>query len=360
MMSSIVDTFPFPWVLPVAQELHVALAQVYPTVQGALFIAEKAGIARYDLYAEQSAFFLWRDILIEGAKRLSNRAVVTAARDTLNAANPRRPFLDALLSGQQEQIAFDRQPRGAEGVPLFLKSTDDVTVPEALLFKDDLTMSIGRIPWLIAVLARLKDLAPSVCRMEVTFPGGRMRGTAFRIAPGLLLTNWHVLHYEGAAATGVKAEFGFEEDAQGSGLASTTLDCDLATVRGNAADDWAVIGTSATMTDAIPIVKLSEAIDPQNDDFAFIIQHPGGERKRVAFVRNQVTAFDDRVVHYLSDTQTGSSGSPVFHESGRLMALHHAGGRPQEVAGKPPISKNEGIRIPRIRQSLVDIGVCLP
>lgn len=359
-MPAIVDSFPFPWPLPAAQELHVALAQVYPTVQGAVFIAEKCGIARYDLFLEQSAFFLWRDILNEGAMRLTNRALVTAARDSLNAANPRRPFLGALLSGDTGELLVDRQSRDANGVPIFLKSTDDIAEPEALLFKDDLTMSVGRIPWLIGVLEKLKAAAPSVCRMLVSFPGGRMRGTAFRIAPDLLLTNWHVLHHEDASATSVRAEFGFEDDAQGSGLSPIELLCDVATIRGNAADDWAVIGVGGAMTEAIPTVRLSEAIDPRNDDSAFVIQHPGGERKRIAFVRNQVTDFDDRVVHYLSDTQTGSSGAPVFHESGRLMALHHAGGRPQEVAGKQPMSKNEGIRIPRIRKSLLDMGVHLP
>jgi V8-like Glu-specific endopeptidase len=91
-----------------------------------------------------------------------------------------------------------------------------------------------------------------------------------------------------------------------------------------------------------------------------IIQHPGGERKRVAYVRNQITEFDHRIVHYLSDTQTGSSGSPVFNENGRLIALHHAGGRPQEVAGKAPLRKNERIRIPLILNGLAQIGVAAP
>jgi V8-like Glu-specific endopeptidase len=72
----------------------------------------------------------------------------------------------------------------------------------------------------------------------------------------------------------------------------------------------------------------------------------------MGIIRNQVSFFDDRVVHYLTDTQVGSSGSPVFNEQGRLIALHHAGGRPQEVLGKPPLRKNEGIRISRIVESL--------
>ena len=90
---------------------------------------------------------------------------------------------------------------------------------------------------------------------------------------------------------------------------------------------------------------------------AFIVQHPAGDRKRVAFVRNQITWVDDRVVQYLSDTQTGSSGAPVFDRDGRLIALHRAGGRPQEVAGKQPLRKNEGVRIDRVVAGLKTRGI---
>ena len=54
---------------------------------------------------------------------------------------------------------------------------------------------------------------------------------------------------------------------------------------------------------------------------AFVIQHPLGGRKRVATVRNQVSFVDDRVVRCLSDTQVGSSGSPVPNADGQLIAL---------------------------------------
>ena len=170
----------------------------------------------------------------------------------------------------------------------------------------------------------------------------------------------HDLDKPGNKLGTVTAEFGYEDDGQGGGLASIGVPCDVATVAGDAADDWAIIKPASALAETIPIVKLSEAIVPTSGTLAFIVQHPGGQRKRIAFVRNQVTDFDDLAVHYLSDTQAGSSGSPVFHESGRLMALHRAGGTPQEVAAKQPLRKNEGVRIQRIVEKMGQLGIAVP
>ena len=358
-MASVVDTLPFPWHLPEAQELHTALCDIYPTPKGAIFVAVQAGLKESKLLADQPSYLLWKDILNAGAAAKKNGTIVKTVLDQ-NPTTPQHSFLSALLVPQAAPITLDRQPRGADGAPLFLKDSDKVTEPEALLFHDDLTLPIGRVRWLIAVLQRIEEMGPAVCRLQVGSPGVSQRGTGFRIAPDILLTNWHVLHFKDVRAAKVTAEFGYDDDGKGGGLASTAVPCDVATIRGNADDDWAIITVAEKIVDTIPIIKLSEAVDPEDNAPAFIVQHPGGERKRIAYVRNQVTSFDERVVHYLSDTQPGSSGSPVLNEDGRLFALHRAGGRPQEVAGKPPLRKNEGIRIPRIRDGLANLGVVVP
>jgi hypothetical protein len=121
-----------------------------------------------------------------------------------------------------------------------------------------------------------------------------------------------------------------------------------------------VIRPKTALEDKWSIIKLSEAVEPKVGGGAFIIQHPEGLRKRIGYVRNQVSAFTDRVVHYLTDTQDGSSGSPVFNDAGQLIALHHAGGIPQDLTGKAPVTKNEGIRIPRIVTGLAAAGITVP
>ena len=215
------------------------------------------------------------------------------------------------------------------------------------------------MPGLITTLQRLVALAPAVCRLVVDVRG---RGTGFRISSDLLLTNWHVVHNAstGVRAGAVTAEFGYEDDGQGGEPAPTKIPCDVASIVTDSADDWAVIRAQQPLLDAWPAIKLSEAVEPVANEPAYIVQHPGGERKRLGFVRNQVSSFDDRVLHYLTDTQQGSSGSPVFDARGRLIGLHHAGGTPQQVVGKPPLAKNEGIRIPRIRKGLAERGVVVP
>lgn len=358
-MATLVDAFPYPWHLPEAQELHATLSDMYPTSRAATFVAAKAGLNTAMLFQDTAAFSLWRDILDTGAGAQKNRDVVRSARDQ-SPTNPRRPFLDALLAVNPVAVAIDHQERDGTGAPIFIRANDGITEPEALLFHDDLTLAIGRVPWMISVLQRLQAIAPAVCRLRSAGLGVNQYGTGFRIANDLLLTNWHVVTFGATTATGILAEFGFDDDGQGGGTASTAVQCDVTTIQGDASDDWAVVRVAQPMAANIPVIKLSDAADPTLNAPAFLVQHPGGNRKRIAFVRNQITSFDDRVVHYLSDTQAGSSGSPVLDDQGRLVGLHRAGGRPQEVAGKPPLRKNEGVRIPRVRNGLAQRGIAVP
>jgi endonuclease G len=55
---------------------------------------------------------------------------------------------------------------------------------------------------------------------------------------------------------------------------------------------------------------------------ANVVQHPRGEVKRVAFRNNLVADADDSCVRYFTDTDFGSSGSPVCDDTWRVVALH--------------------------------------
>ena len=346
-MPSVIDVFEFPFHDPKAQRLLAVLAQINSTSGMAILAAQTVGIDVGFINRDQAPTLLWAEILSAAAVQGLTRKLVEQTRDRLNPNSPQRPFLDQLLADQP--AAIDDDERGVDGAPRFLKDTDDVREPEALLYYDDLMIQMGQVPALINTLQRLVALAPGVCKLSVDLNGLQKIGTAFRIGSNLLLTNWHVLHRsDNSPATAVTAEFGYEDDGKGGGLSATAVPCNVETIVTSQADDWAIIQSSQSLSDAWPMMKLSEAVTPVNNTAAYIIQHPNGERKRLGFVRNQVSFFDDRVVHYLTDTREGSSGSPVLNAQGQLIALHRAGGRPQEVLGKAPLKKNEGIRISRI------------
>ncbi|HEX2834183.1 MAG TPA: serine protease [Thermoanaerobaculia bacterium] len=353
-MASIVDSFQYPWHLRDARELHMVLARLYPSAKGASFAAEQAGVDALLIDPNQPPYMVWKDIVDLAATTGLLRALVQVAYDQ-HKNSPRGAFLEALLNDKAP--VHDSEPRGLDGAPAFRNGSDNITTPEALLFHDDLTLPIGRVAWLIAALQKLQTLAPSVCRFTSFAPGVLQRGTGFRIAEEWLLTNEHVLYFDKTVCTRADAEFGFDDDGKNGGLPSRSYSCDVTTIVADAANDWAVIRTNDPLPASIPILKLSEHVVPAMNEAAFLIQHPGGERKRIAYARNQITFFDDRVLHYLSDTQEGSSGAPVLNDQGLLIGLHHAGGRPQEVAGKPPLVKNEGIRIPKVIEGLQQANV---
>jgi hypothetical protein len=359
-MSCILDVYPYPFQDPVAQRLHLVLSQLHPSPDGAVLVAEQAGVSRGMIFANQTPYLLWAAILREAANSGLTRDLVQVVHDLLDPRSPHRPFLASLL--RCEPTPAEAEPRGADGRPLFLRDSDEVTRPEALLYHDDLTIQTGRLPALIRTLERLLELSRSICHLVVDFQGTTRQGTAVRVGEDLLLTNWHVLHdvRTGAPASAVSAEFGFEVDADGHALAPSVVRCDVGSIVTSRADDWAVVRAASALDPSWPVVKLSEAVAPVEGSASYIIQHPAGGRKRLGFVRNTVTDFDERTVHYLTDTQEGSSGAPVFDAQGLLIALHHAGGRPQQVVGKPPLKKNEGIRIARIVSGLAERGVSVP
>ena len=79
-------------------------------------------------------------------------------------------------------------------------------------------------------------------------------------------------------------------------------------------------------------------------DFVTIVQHPGGDKKQVALRDNRIVDVLDLFLHYETDTQPGSSGSPVFNDQWEVCALHHASVLAPDHAELGGIV-NEGIRV---------------
>ncbi|MFH0957429.1 MAG: serine protease [Pseudomonadota bacterium] len=77
-----------------------------------------------------------------------------------------------------------------------------------------------------------------------------------------------------------------------------------------------------------------------------IVQHPQGRRKEVALQRNSITNIYANRIRYTTDTEPGSSGSPVLNNQWDLVAIHHAAGELGSTLNT--WLNNEGMRIDMI------------
>jgi len=210
----------------------------------------------------------------------------------------------------------------------------------------------------IDMLAGAIYTAQAVGRIER--PSGRALGTGFLVGPDLMLTNYHVFKDKSVLSSAV-VRFDYHANADG------------VTTQGRVFEfqpDF-YIGSKDTELD-FALVKIKgeplaeRKMQPGDEDLGYlellrrgrhrgylllaprmlvehervnIIQHPNGNPQKVVLTQNYILAdmTADRV-HYLADTQPGSSGSPVLNRYWEVVALHHSGG------AHPPQKANNNLQ----------------
>jgi S1-C subfamily serine protease len=269
-------------------------------------------------------------------------------RVTVNGGNTQIGDRNVQVVGGPGAVHTPGDSRPARGVP-FITGDPSGPIPEKLLYADDLTVEP-------AALRMLLGWAPAVCRLVVTTARGVVMGSGFRVGADLVLTNEHVLRPDGCEPNRVLVQFNYEmQDAEHEAPVDTVL-ADLSRVRLSREDDWGLIALRS-IPGPWPVVPLTAGVTIAVGEPAYVIQHPVGLHKRIGLVRNPIEHVDARVIHYMTDTQVGSSGSPVLNRRGELIALHHASAEVSVQGARGAVWRNEGIHVERVRAGLLAAGV---
>lgn len=204
----------------------------------------------------------------------------------------------------------------------------------------------------------------AVAYVESTDAHGSRTGTGFLISDRLFLTNQHVVP-DVDAARGTVVTFDREMLASGRPAPTTSflLDPDTFALFSDVdALDYALVavgtrnGGTAELAE-LGCCPLSDSKDRHRIGMNLnIVQHPRGLPKMIALRNNLLTDRTDRTLLYETDTEPGSSGSPVFSDLWEVVALHHWGNPQLEtksVDGREfPTHVNEGVRISAIHADL--------
>ena len=213
--------------------------------------------------------------------------------------------------------------------------------------------------------------AASVLKLRVTrYEGGqavvkngkpvRFLGTGWLLARGLVMTNHHVvnaredgepdateqdLRLQGAGTVGF---LDFDADEQeGVEVAVSSLEA------WNAELDYAILRVAPIMRTPLRRARtpITKGVDPVPIN---IIQHPGGRGKRYGIRNNLLHKVAPKELFYFTDTEGGSSGSPVFDDNWEVVGLHRASRYVDDVQfqGKATAYVNLGTPITPIEQDI--------
>jgi hypothetical protein len=248
--------------------------------------------------------------------------------------------------------------------------------PEVQIGDFDTTLSV-------AFLSHGLEAAASVFKIVIhrhldgvaeIMPDGKAslsNGTGWVIAPGIGITNHHVINARSKLfgepdaspedlrlqAERARVVFDYLSDdnsTSGVELGAGTL---LASDPGL---DFALLRLPAEVANRRPMrlrsLKIAKTAQQALGIRVNVLQHPDGKPMRLGFRRNFVVIGDDDVLAYLTDTASGSSGSPVCDDAWKVAALH-CGARAVsdqglELMGKLVRRANTGTPLPTILHHL--------
>lgn len=220
----------------------------------------------------------------------------------------------------------------------------------------------------INFLDRGRRAANAVCRIKLPVDGGLSFGTGTLVGPRLLLTNNHVLA-NAAEAAQAEAEFAYEADLDGVILPPVSYNLDPSTLFVTSADlDITLVAVSPLSEHGVPVERfgwlplLPVSGKSVNGEWVTIIQHPDGLPKQIAIHASKIMKLEQaqvprtdltKFIHYSTDTEPGSSGSPVLNDQWQVIAIHHKAVAATGSTPEAPVwVANEGVRVSAIYNHL--------
>lgn len=242
-------------------------------------------------------------------------------------------YLSGLAQEETVRKLIDYISHKLSGAPV-LNTTNIPELKEVIIYRDDMvTFEFMR--------AGLQTGA-SVMKIQVTsYEGGQVRklnnapmiflGTGWLISDSLVLTNHHVINARKDNEVNAKENdlrlqgektlvlFDFdEEDVPGIKIKAIEL------VAWDVMLDYALIRIAPS--NRAPLKCVTQKTEASATDLVpvNIIQHPNGKSKRYGIRNNLVSGFTETDLRYFTDTDSGSSGSPVLNDLWQVVALHKA------------------------------------
>jgi V8-like Glu-specific endopeptidase len=119
--------------------------------------------------------------------------------------------------------------------------------------------------------------------------------------------------------------------------------------------DVTVCRLSRTPSAATGLVAAAAIPWPSPRTKAFVVGHPRAGELQFSLQDSVLldVCKNERLMHYRTPTDPGSSGSPVFNKKWEVVALHHAGSQTcPRLSGQGSYEANEGITLQAIRHGL--------
>lgn len=170
----------------------------------------------------------------------------------------------------------------------------------------------------------------------------------------LLLTNAHVISSDPRAAAAIPADEAIVVFEAHDSNEHWEIAAELWTSPPDALDAT-LLRLNRPVTHAPPYPLASSPPLRDGKQRVFVIGHPAGGSLAFSLQDSLLLDHELPLLHYRTPTEPGSSGSPVFNASWRLIGIHHKGsGQMQRLNGATgTYGANEGIFIGSIRAAIM-------